>query len=181
MGVEACREGPLTLADVEPVSARLGRMCESSEEGRRLMAMLLGEMEEFMHLGWRKLPRSLVHWIFRDASHGADRVPDLLGVPKPAWWCTALFAAGRGAHRRAWLAGPVDSVVRWLVRRVGRHIVVALIDRYSDGQAAFRVPDDLARAWRIKQSSPAVKTRKIRRTVRKTLRVPAQGLKGLRT
>ncbi|MFC4116521.1 oxygenase MpaB family protein [Nonomuraea zeae] len=175
MGVEACRDRPLTLADVEPVSARLGRLCEPSEEGRRLMAMLLSEMEEFMHLGWRKLPRSLVHWIFRDAAYGADRVPELLGVPKPAWWCTALFAAGRAAHERAWLAGPVRGVVRWLVRRAGRHIVVAMIDRFSDGEAAFRIPDDLARAWRIRQSKPAVKTRQIRQTVRQTLRAPAQG------
>ncbi|GAA3562641.1 hypothetical protein GCM10022419_049130 [Nonomuraea rosea] len=181
MGVEACRDGPLTLDDVQPISERLGRLCEPSDEGRRLMARLLTETEEFMHLGWRKLPRSLVHWMFRDAPHGTDRVPELLGVPKPAWWCTALFATGRGVHRRAWLAGPVDSVVRWLVRRVGRHIVVAMIDRNSSGEAAFRIPDELARAWRIKQSKPAVKTREIRRTVRQTLRSPAQGLKGLRT
>ncbi|MEV0385123.1 oxygenase MpaB family protein [Nonomuraea sp. NPDC050643] len=181
MGVDVCRDGPLTLDDVEPVSRRLGRLYESSEEGRLLMARLLAEMEGFMHLGWRKLPRSLVHWVFRDAKYGADRVPELLGVPKAAWWFTALFAAARAAHGRNWLAAPVDGVVRWLVRRAGRHIVVALIDRHSDRQAAFRIPDELARAWRIKQSAPAVKTREIRRTVRETLRAPTQGRKGLRT
>ncbi|MET7331394.1 oxygenase MpaB family protein [Nonomuraea sp. NPDC005650] len=178
MGVEACRDRPLTLDDVEPVSERMGRLYESSDEGRRLMARLLEEMEEFMHLGWRKLPRSLVHWVFRDAAYGADRVPELLGVPKPAWWFTALFAAGRGAHRYAALAGPVDGVVRWLVRRLGRQIVVALIDRHSDGQAAFRIPEELAGAWRIKQSRTAVKTRELRRTVRRKVRAPAPGLKG---
>ncbi|MGW0203429.1 oxygenase MpaB family protein [Nonomuraea sp. NPDC003201] len=177
MGVEACRDRPLTLEDVEPVSERLGRLYESSDEGRRLMARLLEEMEEFMHLGWRKLPRSLVHWVFRDAKYGADRVPELLGVPKPAWWFTALFAAGRAANRHAALAGPVDGVVRWLVRRLGRQIVVALIDRHSDGQAAFRIPGDLAGAWRIKQSRSAVKTREIRRTVRRKVRAPARRLK----
>ncbi|MFG6197417.1 oxygenase MpaB family protein [Nonomuraea sp. JJY05] len=177
MGVEACRDRPLTLEDVEPVSERLGRLYESSDEGRRLMARLLEEMEEFMHLGWRKLPRSLVHWVFRDAEYGADRVPELLGVPKPAWWFTALFAAGRAAHRHSALAGPVDGVVRWLVRRLGRQIVVALIDRHSDGQAAFRIPEELAGAWRIKQSRSAVKTREIRRTVRQKVRAPARGLK----
>ncbi|GAA3657199.1 oxygenase MpaB family protein [Nonomuraea antimicrobica] len=180
MGVDACRDGPLTLADVRPVSERLGRLYESSDEGRRLMARLLAEMEEFMHLGWRKLPRSLVHWVFRDAAYGADRVPELLGVPRPAWWFTAIFAAARSAHRHSWLAGPVDGVIRWLMRRAGRHIVVALIDRHSDGQAAFRIPEELARAWRIKQSRTAVKTREIRRTVRNTLRAPAQGRKGPR-
>lgn len=180
MGVDACRDGALTLADVEPVSERLGRLYESSDEGRRLMARLLEEMESFMYLGWRKLPRSLVHWVFRDARYNADKVPELLGVPEPAWWFTALFAAARNAHRRKWLAAPVDGVIRWLVRKAGRHIVVALIDRHSDGQAAFRIPDELARAWRIKQSSPAVRARRIRRTVRNTLRVPAQGRKGPR-
>ncbi|MEV0621131.1 oxygenase MpaB family protein [Nonomuraea sp. NPDC050404] len=178
MGVEVCRDGPLTLDDVEPISARLGRLLEPSEEGRRLTAMLLKEVEAFMPLGWRKMPRSLVHWIFRDGAHGTDRVPDLLGVPAPAWWFTACFAMARSAHRRNSLAGPVRRVIRWLVRKAGRHIVVALIDRHSDGQAPFRIPEELARAWRIKQSTGAVKTREIRRTVRRTLRVPAQGRKG---
>ncbi|MFG2073018.1 oxygenase MpaB family protein [Nonomuraea maritima] len=166
MGVDACQDGPLTLADVDPVSRRLGRLYESSDEGRRLMATLLAEMEEFMHLGWRKLPRSLVHWVFRDAAHGADRVPELLGVPKPAWWCTALFAVARAAHRHGRPAGPVDVVVRGLVRRVGRHIVVGMIDRHSDGHAAFRIPEELARAWRIRQSGVAVRTRTVRRRAR---------------
>ncbi|HEX4811896.1 MAG TPA: oxygenase MpaB family protein [Nonomuraea sp.] len=181
MGVQACREGPLTLDDVVPVSERLGRLYESSPEGRLLMATLLAEMEEFMHLGWRKLPRSLVHWVFRDAKHGADRVPELLGVPPAAWWCTALFTAARALHERAWLGRPVDAVVRWLVRRAGRHIVVALVDRHSGGQAPFRVPPELARAWRIRQSRAAVKSREIRRgvrqNVRKKVRAPAKGLR----
>ncbi|MFB9471827.1 oxygenase MpaB family protein [Nonomuraea salmonea] len=178
MGIEVCREGPLTLGDVEPVSARLGRLLETSDEGRLLMAVMLKEMEAFMPLGWRKMPRSLVHWIFRHASHGADRVPELLGVPAPAWWFTALFAAAKAAHGSSWLAGPVDGVIRWLVRKAGRQIVVALIDRHSDGQAAFRIPDELARAWRIRQSRAAVQTRAIRRNVRTRLRAPARGRKG---
>ncbi|WP_181448952.1 oxygenase MpaB family protein [Nonomuraea aridisoli] len=170
MGVDTCRDGPLTLADVEPVSLRLGRLYESSDEGRLLMARLLEEMEAFMHLGWRKLPRSLVHWMFRDAAYGADRVPELLGVPKPAWWCTALFAAARAAHRHGRLAGPVDGLIRLLVRRMGRHVVVGMIDRHSGGQAPFRIPEELARAWRIRQSAAAVKTRAIRHRTRQRLR-----------
>ncbi|WP_187414522.1 oxygenase MpaB family protein [Nonomuraea sp. PA05] len=180
MGIEVCSDGPLTLDDVPAVSARLGRMLETSDEGRRLMAMLLTEMEAYMPLGWRKMPRSLVHWIFQHAEHGVHRVPELLGVPAPAWWFTWMFAVARSAHRRNRLAGPVRGVVRWLVRKAGRHVVVALIDRHSDGQAAFRIPDELARAWRIKRSAPAVKTRAIRRSVRTTLRAPAQGRKGPR-
>ncbi|TLF73870.1 DUF2236 domain-containing protein [Nonomuraea sp. KC401] len=177
MGVEACRDAPLTLADVEPVSERLGRLFESSDEGIRLMATLLAEMEEFMPLGWRKLPRSLVHWVFRDAAHRADQVPELLQVPKPAWWFTALFAAARSAHRHSWMAGPVDGVARWLTRKAGRHIVIALIDRHSGGPAAFQIPAELARAWRIRQSRPAVATRALRRDVRGRLRAPARTLR----
>jgi len=181
MGVEACREGPLTLADVEPVSERLGRLYESSPEGRRLMAMLLAEMEEFMHLGWRKLPRSLVHWMFRDAKYGADRVPELLGVPPAAWWFTALFRLARAAHERPWLGRRVEAVARWLVRRAGRHIVIALVDRHSGGQAPSRIPGELAGAWRIRQSKAAVKSREIRRSVRQNVRrkVRAPARKGL--
>ncbi|NUP66128.1 MAG: DUF2236 domain-containing protein [Nonomuraea sp.] len=170
MGVEACRDRPLTLEDVPPVSERLGRLYESSEEGRRLMAMLLAEMEEFMHLGWRKLPRSLVHWVFRDARHNAAQVPALLDVPPPAWWFNALFALARAGNRYGRLMGPVDSVVRWLVRRAGRHIVVALIERHAGGRAAFQIPDELAAQWRIRQSKTARKARKLRHTVRKGVR-----------
>ncbi|TMR24587.1 DUF2236 domain-containing protein [Nonomuraea turkmeniaca] len=180
MGVEACQDGPLTLDDVVPVSERLGRLYESSPEGRVLMARLLEEMEEFMHLGWRKLPRSLVHWVFRDAKYGADRVPELLGVPPAAWWFTALFMAARAAHRRPWLGRRADAVVRWLVRRAGRDIVIALVDRHSGGQAPFRIPAELAHAWRIKQSKAAVKSREIRHNVRHNIRHKAVGRKGLR-
>jgi hypothetical protein len=58
--------------------------------------------------------------------------------------------------------------------------VIALVDRHSGGQAAFRIPVELARAWRIKQSKTAVKTREIRRGVRHNIRHKAVGRKGLR-
>ncbi|MEU1719140.1 oxygenase MpaB family protein [Actinomadura sp. ATCC 39365] len=170
MGVEACRDRPLTLDDVPPVSERLGRLYESSEEGRRLMAVLLAEMEEFMHLGWRKLPRSLVHWVFRDARYNAAQVPALLDVPPPAWWFNALFAAARAGNRYGRLMGPVDAVVRWLVRRAGKHIVIAMIDRYSGGHAAFQIPEELASQWRVRQSKTARRTRRLRHSVRKGVR-----------
>src|SRR5687768_16962660 len=81
MGVEACRDAPLTLADVEVISAHLGRGLAPTAEGRLLMAALLEEMEDFMFAGWRKLPRSLVHWLFAEAGHGVRDVPRMLGVP----------------------------------------------------------------------------------------------------
>nr|SAP16342.1 hypothetical protein BN4615_P11005 [Nonomuraea gerenzanensis] len=170
MGVEVCRDGPLTLDDVEPISARLGRLYDSSDEGRRLMARLLEEVEEFMPLGWRKMPRSLVHWIFHDAAHGANRVPKLLAVPMPAWWFTALFTVARRGHRHARLTRVVDGLLRWLARRVGRQIAIALADRQSQEQAALKIPAELAHAWSIKQSKPAMKTREVRRNVRRRVR-----------
>jgi hypothetical protein len=174
MGVEACRDRPLTLEDVPPVSERLGRLYSSSDEGRRLMAMLLFEMEGFMHLGWRKLPRSLVHWVFRDAAYNAAQVPRLLDVPPAAWWFNALFTVGRAANRYGKLGGPVDAVMRWLVRKAGRHIVVEMIDRHSGGHAPFQIPPELAAQWRIKQSNAARKARKLRHSVREAVRAPVR-------
>ncbi|MER7503089.1 oxygenase MpaB family protein [Nonomuraea pusilla] len=170
MGVEACRDRPLTLDDVEPVSTRLGRLYEASDDGRRLMARLLEEMEEFMPLGWRKLPRSLVHWLFRDAAYGADRVPRLLDVPPPAWWFTLLFRVMRAVNRAGGTGGALDRVARRLGAKAGRHIVIALVDRHSGGRAPFRIPEELAREWRVRQSRGAVAARRVKRGVRRGVR-----------
>ena len=64
----------------------MNRLLGPSEAGQRLMAALLGEMEEFMPLGWRKLPRSVVRWLFQDAPGAVSGVPDMLRVPPAAWW-----------------------------------------------------------------------------------------------
>ncbi len=172
MGVEVCRDRPLTLDDLEPINAHLGRRLETSEEGRRLMATLLAEMENFMYLGFRKVPRSLIHWIFRDAGHGVHRVPHLLAVPPPAWWATALFAISHAAHRRDRLPDPAGPVLRWLIRKAGRYVIVAYADRYSGGQAPFRVPAQTARAWVIRPSSLARSVRALRRRIRRAVRAP---------
>jgi hypothetical protein len=169
MGVEVCRDGPLTLDDLEPINAHLGRRLEPSEEGRRLMGTLLAEMENFMYLGWRKVPRSLIHWLFRDGEHGTDRVPHLLGVPPPAWWATALFAISRAAHRRAW-PDPIGPAVRWLIRKAGRYVIVAYADRYSGGQAPFRIPAETARALGVRSSPLAQGVRSARRRARRAVR-----------
>ncbi|MFD0851503.1 oxygenase MpaB family protein, partial [Actinomadura adrarensis] len=92
MGVSACRDGPLSLSDTDQIMEYFSGTLESCAQGRRLMAALLAEMESFMPLGWRKLPRSLVRWIFQDWENDVARVPDLLGVPKAAWWSVPLLA-----------------------------------------------------------------------------------------
>jgi ER-bound oxygenase mpaB/B'/Rubber oxygenase, catalytic domain len=158
MGLDACRHQPLTLADVNELSALLSRRLGPSDAGRRLMGTLLAEMEQLMHLGWRKLPRSLVRWLFRDAPHGIDRVPDLLGVPPAAWWSAPLFASLRAAHRRAWLLGPLRLVARWVIRKAGRHALIACTNRFSNGQVPYRIPDELARRWQIQQCMPRAGT-----------------------
>lgn len=172
MGVEACRDRPLTLDDTGPINDRLGRLLEGSEEGRRLMRTLLAEMEDFMYLGWRKLPRSIIHWIFRDAEYGVHRVPEMLGVPPPAWWATALLAVSRAAHRRPWLPDPARPVVRALIRKAGRYVILAYADRYSGGQAPFRIPPETARAWGIAPSPAARRVRGLRRRLRRAVRAP---------
>lgn len=167
MGLVTCRDRPLTLEDVDPVCAHFGALLDDSDEGRALMKALLAEMEEFMPLGWRKLPRSLIRWLFRDAEHGVHRVPDLLDVPKSAWWSTPLFATARMAQRFAWVPDPLRPTIRLLLRKAGRVIISSYADRYSNGQAPFWIPAELARDWKIRQRSTA---RRARRAVRVNLR-----------
>ncbi|MEW2360060.1 oxygenase MpaB family protein, partial [Spirillospora sp. NPDC029432] len=148
MGVDACEDGPLTLADIGAISEHLGRGLAPTPEGRRLMAALLAEMEEFMPMGWRKLPRSLIHWLFAEAGPGVGEVPKMLGVPPPAWWARPMFATALAAHRVSWLPDPLRPVVRGLIRRAGRLVILTYADRYSGGGAPFQIPDELARRWR---------------------------------
>jgi hypothetical protein len=170
MGLDVCRDQPLRLADVDPVCTHLGARLESSYEGRRLMRALLVEMEEFMFLGWRKLPRSLIRWLFVDAPYGTDRVPDLLGVPKAAWWAKPLFLTARAAQRFERRRDPLRPLVRLLMRKAGRFVVCTYADQYSGGQAPFRIPDELARAWRVRQTPVARRARRVRRQTRRAVR-----------
>ena len=177
MGLDACRDGPLGLDDVTQISDQMTRHLGPSEAGQRLMAALLADMEEFMPLGWRKLPRSVVRWLFRDAPDPVGTVPDLLGIPPAAWWSVPLQAWLRAANRQSWWLGPIGPLARRLIRKVGRQVVIGYADRYSDGQAPFRLPDELRRSWRI-GTTPARKAsragrRAVRMRVRRTLRTAA--------
>jgi ER-bound oxygenase mpaB/B'/Rubber oxygenase, catalytic domain len=160
MGLEACRDGSLSLADVPQISDQMTRHLGPSEAGRRLMAALLADMEEFMPLGWRKLPRSVVRWLFRDAPHPVNTVPDLLGVPPAAWWSIPLQAWLRAANQHSWWLGPVSPLAHYA-------------DRYSNGQAPFRFPDELGRNWRIGTTPARRAFRAKRRNVRRAVRAVA--------
>ena len=175
MGVEACRDGPLTLGDVEQISAGMGRLLGTSEAGDRLMAALLSEMESFMPLGWRKLPRSVVRWLFQDAPAPVNRVPDLLHVPPAPSWSIPLLASLRAANQDSKLLGPLAPLARGLIRKLGRQVVIGYADLYSGGQAPFRVPDQLAKSWRIRTTPAARRARGLRRNIRHSVR--ARGLR----
>lgn len=177
MGIDVCRDRPLRLDDVDPVCTHLGSQLEASEEGRRLMRALLAEMEESMFLGWRKLPRSLIRWLFLHAPYGTDRVPDLLGVPKAAWWSKPMFLTAMAVHRFGRRHDPLRPVVRLLVRKAGRFVVGTYADRFSGGRAPFRVPDELARGWRVRQTPMAQRTRRVRRQTRRAVRAPLRPLR----
>jgi hypothetical protein len=174
MGVEACRDGPLTLSDVTQISAAMNRELGSSEAGQRLMAALLSEMESFMPLGWRKLPRSVVRWIFDGAPAPVNRVPGLLHVPPAPLWSMPLLSSLRAANRDSWWLGPLAPLARALTRKVGRHVVIGYADRYSGGQAPFRMPDELARQWGIRTTPAARRARRVRRGVRHLVRRQGQ-------
>ncbi|HEX6467706.1 MAG TPA: oxygenase MpaB family protein [Streptosporangiaceae bacterium] len=177
MGLVTCRDRPLTLEDVDPVSAHFGALLEGSDEGRALMRALLAEMEEFMPLGWRKLPRSLIRWLFRDAGHGVHQVPDLLAVPKSAWWATPLFVTARMAQSFTWLPDPLRPASRLLMRRAGRFIISSYADRYSGGQAPFWIPAELARDWKIRRLPAARRARLTRDRARRAVRANLRHLK----
>jgi len=170
MGVEACRDGPLTLGDAELISSGLTRLLGPSEGGLRLMRALLDEMEEFMPLGWRKLPRSVVRWLFQDAPGLVSRLPELLQVPPAPWWSAPLLASLRAANQDSWFLGPVAPLARRLIRKLGREVIIGYSDRYSNGQAPFRFPDELASRWGIRATPVGRGVRRIRRSVRNSVR-----------
>jgi hypothetical protein len=175
MGVDSCQQRPLTLDDVPQIGEQLAGQLRRSDAGCQLMQALLAEMEEFMPLGLRKLPRSLIHWMFEGQPFGVHRVPNLLEVPAPAWWSTPLLGGLQAINNRVWsdqLAwSPFQTPVRSLLRKAGRTVLVA----YADGYAAnrrppFEIPDDLVRQWRIRTTPRARAVREIRRTMRKRTR-----------
>ncbi|WP_395104487.1 oxygenase MpaB family protein [Actinomadura sp. SCN-SB] len=164
MGVASCRERPLSLSDADEIMAYFSGTLGTCEEGRRLMAALLAGMESFMPLGWRKLPRSLIHWVFRDWGDGVERVPGLLAVPRPAWWSVPLFGLARFLRRHERIPDPVRPVIRMLMRKTGRCAILWFTDHFADGRAPFRIPPELARSWRIRRAG------RIRRRTRRAVR-----------
>jgi hypothetical protein len=170
MGVAACREGPLATSDIEQIMEYFSGKLGPSEEGRRLMAALLGEMEAFMPLGWRKLPRSVIRWIFQDWGDGVERVPDVLGIPRRAWWSVPLFGLARFLRRHERIPDPVCPLVRKLMRKVGRAAILWFTGHFSGGSAPFQVPPELARSWRLPRTRASLRAGRVRQRTRRAVR-----------
>jgi ER-bound oxygenase mpaB/B'/Rubber oxygenase, catalytic domain len=165
MGIEACRSGPLELCDLDELIPLLERHVGDTPSGRRLMGGLLGQFESYMPLGWRKLPRSVVHWLFDGAPNGFDRVPALLGVRPPAWWSRPVFRLMRASHGRR-LLGPLRPILDWITRRAGRLVILGFADGFAPDAPPFRVPEPLARSWRLRIGGLPRRVRALRHRAR---------------
>lgn len=175
MGVEVCQQGPLTLADVDDIAPELNRKIGATEHGRKLTAVLLAGLEHHMPLGSRKLPRSAIWWFFHDADAnanantgagaGLDQVPELLGVPPPAWWARLVFSrAERLEHLgRRPVIGPVWRAV---MRHLGRLVFLGFADGFAPGPPMFHLPDELASSWHLGVGPTRTRFRLVRRTIR---------------
>ena len=181
MGVEACRDGPLSLGDVDQISTGMNRLLGPSEAGQRLMAALLGEMEEFMPLGWRKLPRSVVRWLFQDAPGAVSGCRTCSASRRRPGGRGRWQASLRAANTDSWLLGPLEPVARALLRKLGRHVLISYSDRYSNGQAPFRVPPELARRWGIRNTKVRGEIRQLRRKARHAARAGVRRLSDARS
>lgn len=156
---------PLRLDDVPALTEQLWRRnLEQTDEGRQLMGGLLELIEYAMPLGWRRVPPSLIRWLFASAPGRVPEVPDLLGVPTAAWWSGPVFSVLRRARR---LSGPLT---RLLFRRLGRLVIVTFADRAAPGEPPFRVPEELARVWRVKLTGRRAGVRRLRRRARVAVR-----------
>jgi ER-bound oxygenase mpaB/B'/Rubber oxygenase, catalytic domain len=113
------------------------RLQGSSAEGTFLTAVLLDEMESCMPIGCLRLPRTMIRFL------AGDRVADLLGVPRSAWWFPALpllaalnrRVSGRQRDRKARIRTFPSHVL-------GRRMIQMWIERQERGEgAAFAVSD----------------------------------------
>lgn len=177
---------PLELADVD----RLHELLEArhlpqggqaaTPEGVELTHALVEEMSSFMPLGWGRLPATLIRWLFHDAPGLAGSVPDALQVPPrslPLWW---LLNGQRWLNLHVRTMPVVGHVARWLSRRTGRWVIIALSARFAPGPAPFDVPAELVAQWRLPRSRAALAVHAGRSGVRRAVRQPRRTPRGSR-
>jgi hypothetical protein len=175
MGLDACQNGPLDLDDASHIAAALHTQLESTDRGRLLMAALLRELERMMPLGLRKLPCSMVRWLFADAPERVRTVPDMLGVPPSAWWSGPAFTLFRETNE-APLPGLLQRPVDRLRRRAGRLVFTAFADGWATEAPPFRIPPELQRSWHIRTGKASVGVRSARRSARLGVRATGHRL-----
>jgi ER-bound oxygenase mpaB/B'/Rubber oxygenase, catalytic domain len=152
---------PLELDEAEDLADAIARRHhEQSEDGDRLMAQLLRQMEMSMPWGLRKLPRTLLHHLL------PPDVVRLFAVPPPAWWRPALDLGCRAAPAVARLPGG-----RWLMQTptelVGRSMIRMYVDRALAGEGPpFRVEPAVAARLSVGLSKPRRTLRNRRRRIR---------------
>lgn len=139
-------------AEADRLSAALAaRLHAPSPAGRRLMAVLLTEMELSMPRGMRLLPRALVRHLI------GDDVADMLSVPPATRWTGVLRAVDR-ASRVAGATSAGRALLRLPSRLVGRSMIRMWIDRTLAGTQApaFELDHALLSRWRVTvPSNPA--------------------------
>jgi hypothetical protein len=158
---------PLTRGEAEELAATIFRRQHApSVAGRRLMSVLLTEMELSMPWGMRKAPRTLVRHLTLPG------VADDLGVPKASWWRPAL-----GCMRvTAPVARRVPGV-RWALEApgnlLGRSMIRMFVDRSLSGeQAPFRLDLSAAGPLAVDPSVAGRKRRERRRSTRAQRHAP---------
>ncbi len=175
MGLDACQDGPLSVDDASHIATALHTQLGSTVGGRRLMGRLLLELERMMPLGLRKLPCSMVRWMFAEAPDRVRMVPDMLGVPASAWWSRPAFNAVRAtnsAHLPALIRRPINRVRQ----RAGRLVFTAFADGWLTGEVPFRIPPELRRSWHIHTGDTSFNVRTTRRKARLRVRRDDEGI-----
>ncbi len=155
---------PLDADDMDQLAPLMWeRHIGPSEAGVRLLDALLEEMEEFAPLGMRRVPASMIWWLFQGYQDSIDlaQVPRFLEAPEPSTRAFRIFEAQRTVNR---LLDPVrdSGAGRWFFRRVGRATLTAYIDRYVEGQPAFFLPTTVAQDWRIRTGPARTRAREVK-------------------
>jgi hypothetical protein len=139
---------PLDRADAEALAVVIARRHHrASPAGRRLMGVLLADMEHAMPRGLRSVPRTLVRRVVTPS------VAEALALPRPGWWAPAFDLLCRLGP----LAGRVPGVRRAMQapsELVGRSMMRYFVDRSMLGlQAPFRL--DAAAAAQLSLATSA--------------------------
>ncbi len=167
---------PLDLADVDTLHGLLQARHlpdvgdPATVEGAALAAALVSEMRSFMPLGWGRLPATLIRWLFHDAPGTVAHVPDALALPSPSRLMWTFLDIQRWLNLHLRPMPVLGAITRWISQRVGRWVIVALVEVFAPGRAPFEVPTELSERWRLSGSVPARRARAARRMVRKAVR-----------